>query len=270
LLALEDAVALATKSLLSGAVALALLVAPAMLNVGGGAFPAPADHGYDWSGWYAGANLGSAFGPNRIDIDPMSPGADLRIGFVSPQLDDHPAGALGGFQTGVNWQAGNLIYGVETDLSRADIGARVVGPFLQPPYDFETSDSQRLDWLGTLRARAGFAAWDRSLIFLTGGLAYGRASVSTFAIDTSADLCGGTIKFCVGGYSQRWLAGLTVGAGWEYELAPNWSMKVEYLYYNLGKITNSMTDILTDPDVFQGSATVQGNIVRVGLNYRFH
>ena len=224
---------------------------------------------FGWSGWYVGANLGYGFGDNQINIDPVSPGAVIRSGFVSPVLDNHPRGVLGGIQIGVNRQTGNIVYGIESDLAYAGIRDTVVGPFLIPNFNFQTTDSQKLDWFGTLRARAGVAVTDRALLFVTGGLAFGRASVSTFAIDTSANICGGTIKFCISGNSQNWMAGWTIGSGGEYAIAPAWSAKLEYLYYDLGRIENSMTDILDPPDVFRGSTEVKGNVVRVGLNYRF-
>lgn len=224
---------------------------------------------YNWSGWYAGGNVGYGFDANHIDIDPASPGAVIRSGFVSPELDDKPRGALGGLQVGANRQVGNIVYGFETDLAYAGIRDSVTGPFLIVPFNFQTMDGQKLDWLGTLRARVGLAAADRSLFFVTGGLAYGRASLSTFAIDTSANICGGTIKFCIAGFSRNWMAGWTVGGGWEYAVAPDWSARVEYLHYDLGRIGNSMTDILDPPDVFRGSTEIKGDIVRVGLNYRF-
>jgi outer membrane immunogenic protein len=183
-------------------------------------------------------------------------------------LADNPRGLLGGFEVGANRPTGAFIYGFATDLSHAGIRDNVIGPFLIPPFNFMTMDGQRLEWFGTLRARAG-VTFDRSLLFITGGLAYGRASVSTSAIDTSANICGGTIKFCVSGYSQSWMAGWTLGAGWEYAVAANWSAKLEYLYYDLGMISNSMVDILAPPDNFRGSTDIRGNIVRVGLNYKF-
>ena len=258
------------KISLLGVLALALLIAPALPCLGDAAFAGSVEPAYDWSGWYAGANIGGAFGPSHVDIAPISPGAQLRDDFVSPRLDDSPTGVIGGFQAGLDRQTGQIVYGVVTDFSFANVRSHIVGPYLLIPFDFQTTDGQQLDNLGTLRGRLGFTPWDRSLIYLTGGLAYGRASVSTFAIDTSADICGGTIKFCIGGNSQRWMAGFTLGAGWQYALGPNWSVQVEYLYYDLGKITNSMVDVLApNPDVFQGSAAVQGDIARVGLIYRF-
>lgn len=244
-----------------------LLIAAAFALAAQGASAAPADM---WSGWYGGATFGYGFGENHIDIAPVSPGAFTRFGFVSPQLNDNPAGPLGGLLLGVNRQSGSFVYGVETDLSAAAIRDRVVGPFLQAPFNFQTTDSQALDWFGTLRARAGFTPFERTLVFVTGGLAYGRASVSTFAIDTSANICGGTIKFCIGGHAQRWMAGFALGGGFEQAFAHNWTARLDYLYYDLGTLTNTMTDILTpDPDVFHGATHVRGNLVRGGISYRF-
>jgi len=261
----EDIVPTATQAPLSSGLAIALLIASGLAPV----LASPIEPAYDWSGWEIGANLGYGFGPSHIDIAPMSSGAVIRESFVSPRLEDRPSGAMGGLEAALARQSGAWVYGVVADWSPADVKDQVVGPFLQAPFDFRTTDSQRLDQLATLRAKLGFAPWDRALVYTTAGLALGRAHMSTFAIDTSADICGGTIKFCVGGSSEKWLAGFALGAGSEFALAANWSLKVEYLHYDLGKTTDTMSDILAPPDVFRGSASIRGDVVRLGLDYRF-
>ena len=57
----------------------------------------------------------------------------------------------------------------------------------------------------------------------------------------------------------------------EYALNPRWSLKAEYLYYDLGRVSLILTDLLNRPGgVFQEySVGVKGHIVRAGLNYRF-
>ena len=65
------------------------------------------------------------------------------------------------------------------------------------------------------------------------------------------------------------MAGWTVGCGWEYAYAPNWSAKFEYLYYDLGRTTDLNTFVNGLAPTYQGSTNVKGNIVRVGLNYKF-
>jgi outer membrane immunogenic protein len=59
--------------------------------------------------------------------------------------------------------------------------------------------------------------------------------------------------------------GYTVGAGFEYMFAPNWSAKAEYQYYNFGNTTFT-----------GGPAPIVGarfrddeHTVKVGVNYRF-
>src|SRR5207244_3562793 len=66
---------------------------------------APAEM-FNWSGWYAGANVGYGFSSNRTDFNPVDPGAVARVAFVTPQVSDNPKGFLGSLQLGVNKQFG--------------------------------------------------------------------------------------------------------------------------------------------------------------------
>ena len=52
--------------------------------------------------------------------------------------------------------------------------------------------------------------------------------------------------------------GWTLGAGLEYAMWSNWSVKLEYLYADLGKASFGGTDV-----------EFKTSIVRAGLNYRF-
>jgi outer membrane immunogenic protein len=228
------------------------------------AAPAPM---FDWTGWYAGANVGYDFGSDQIKFVPLSLAGGGSASFISPQLADDPKGFLGGLQLGANKQVGNIVYGVETDISYARVRDSVIGPLL-PPFGFLTSGQQKLDWLGTLRARAGLVTFDRSVIYVTGGLAYGRATLTTSTISTTQN-CALGATFCMAGSSEKWMAGWTIGGGWEYAFASNWSAKLEYLYYDLGKITDINPQINGNATFFQGSADVRGNIIRVGMNYKF-
>jgi outer membrane immunogenic protein len=227
---------------------------------------------HNWSGWYAGANAGYGFSSNATtDFTPLDPGAIARRSFVSPQLSENRNGFLGGFQIGLNQQTGKLVYGLEADLDYGQIKGSATGPaiviFL--PSAITTSTETKLDWFGTVRGRLGIAAFDRSLIYATGGLAYGRATSSTSFVDTGP--CALIANFCSFASTQKWKAGWTLGAGWEYAFAAKWSAKLEYLYYDLGTITNTMTPANGSTGVTFGSSTrINGNIVRAGLNYKFN
>jgi outer membrane immunogenic protein len=109
----------------------------------------------------------------------------------------------------------------------------------------ETSNT----WLGTARARLGYAGWTNFLPYITGGAAFGNIKATNSAIGTT----GSATKL-----------GLTVGLGVEYMLFRNWSIKAEYLYVDLGKFDCGSTCGATSDNV-----SFKANVVRAGLNYRF-
>jgi hypothetical protein len=71
--------------------------------------------------------------------------------------------------------------------------------------------------------------------------------------------------------STNTLTGWTVGAGLEWQFAPAWSVKAEYLYVDLG--SRSGTIVYNYPVANTSSLTTtvkeRDNIARVGLNYMF-
>jgi outer membrane immunogenic protein len=201
-----------------------LFVAAMMLGVSSAAacaadmIPPPA---YDWTGLYAGVNLGYGFaGSDEIGMNGVANLGKLEIN-----------GVLGGVQLGYNQQMNNIVFGVETDIQGSGMNDEVSG-----------LAKDNLDWFGTLRGRVGFAA-DRALFYTTGGLAYG----------------GGTYKDLFNGVSDSYdRAGWTLGAGVEYAVSDNMTIRAEYMYANFGKFHVGGTE-----------ATPDFNAVRVGVNFKF-
>jgi outer membrane immunogenic protein len=233
---------------------------------------------FNWSGWYVGGNAGYGFGSSNISNTGLD-FAGINIitnGLVPASLGDRPKGFVGGLQLGWNQQAGNIVYGAEADFSYAHIGdsaSQTLSVSVPPPgLTIVTSGEQKLDWFGTLRGRLGVVAQDRSLIYATGGLAYGRGTISASAINTTNPLgCGSIVVFCMAGSAAQWKAGWTIGGGWEYAFAQNWSAKLEYLYYDLGNISEANLPLSGGTvATMQSSARLNGSIARVGLNYLFH
>jgi outer membrane immunogenic protein len=141
-----------------------------------------------------------------------------------------PSGVAGGFQGGYNWQIGQLVFGAETDFQLSDSNAVFAN------YKFSNP------WFGTLRGRGGFAL-NNILFFGTLGLAYGRGHVD------------------VAGLGEDNLhVGWTGGGGLEVGLAPNWSVKAEYLYIDLTGEGYALTG---------ASNSLQSSLMRFGVNYRF-
>jgi outer membrane immunogenic protein len=120
---------------------------------------------FTWTGLYVGVNAG--YGWNTNDDD-------MVIGGVVFEGDDE-GGFVGGAQIGYNYQVGSFVFGVETDIQYADLGGdNDFGGIL----DDDDSDS----WFGTVRARAG-VAFDRALVYVTGGLAYGEVNNGFYGSD---------------------------------------------------------------------------------------
>ena len=94
--------------------------------------------------------------------------------------------------------------------------------------------------------------------------------------------CLTSAAFGAGNFSDT-RVGWTAGAGLEWMFWPNWSTKVEYLYYDLGNVTftngvlatSYLTPRLAGPTLSaavasQSRTRFDGHIVRVGVNYHFN
>jgi outer membrane immunogenic protein len=148
-------------------------------------------------------------------------------------------GALAGGQVGFNLQAGRLVYGIEADLSSAWIEGGNDG-----------CCGHSIDWLYSVRARAGFTSADnRWLIYATGGAAW--ADIAYRSSDLS-------------GHSETQL-GWVAGGGVERALTPNLTARVEYLYYDFERITAPPGSLGAAPTDLDPSTQT----VRFGVNYKF-
>jgi outer membrane immunogenic protein len=211
---------------------------------------------FTWTGFYAGLSGGYAFetGKSSLSGSPdllatgLTPGAAKTLG----------DGFMIGATVGYNQQFGMFVAGLEADLSYVDLGRTVTSS----NGGLTTTFSQDANYLGTVRGRLG-VAFDRLLVYGTGGLAFGDQKASTNLAGLGAAWTGGkdAVRF-----------GYVIGAGMEYAFTNNWSAKVEYLYYDLGKANYLSPQVAgaAVPGVFGDSrAEAKGNLVRAGLNYRF-
>lgn len=224
---------------------------------------------YSWSGFYVGGNIGYGWGNADTFFNPL-PSAATFFNLLPQTLSPDPKGVFGGVQAGYNWQAGKFVIGVEADIQAADIhGSVLVNPIIQnngtpfPGAGFLAA-SQKIDWFGTVRGRAGFTPVDRLLLYATGGLAYG--GVSSFATTDFRPV--GTTQYPASSNNTKF--GWTVGAGAEWAFAQNWSAKVEYLYIDLGSESATVNAIpLLPPFQVAYHWRTTEHTVRAGLNYKF-
>ncbi|MGD0400231.1 MAG: outer membrane beta-barrel protein [Syntrophobacteraceae bacterium] len=246
-----------------------LAAALLVLFLGGGSVWAadPAAATYNWTGFYAGLNTGFAKDAGGYSIDPAS--AVLDTG------DFTDLAFIFGGQAGYNFQCcccPYFVYGIEADISYDGMGDSITQNFGlpvagAPGANFGTSYTvtQEIDFFGTLRGRLGYTPADRLLFYITGGLAYGEVSSSTsYSVRFPGTGAPAFPGFAFSGSSSGMLVGWCAGAGGEYALNNCWSVKLEYLYVDLG----SMSYPITGTDLTTNISTAQ-NVFRVGLNYKF-
>lgn len=246
---------------------------------------------YSWTGFYAGVNVGYGFNDPTVTYTANDPAAAFVLNPIAPASYD-VKGVLGGAQIGYNWQVSPVwILGLEADLQGADIKGSALSLYTTGlGFPFQTNAQQNVEWFGTLRARAGWLANDKLLLFATGGLAYGavhedvalgRAGAgggggagstnSGFSIDCT----NGTANPCFVGSRTQILVGYAAGAGVEYAAWQNVTIKLEYLYVNLGSSNTTATAVtLLTPGAIPASANahfsdLDFNVVRAGMNWRF-
>jgi outer membrane immunogenic protein len=232
---------------------------------------------WSWAGFYVGANIGYGWAANStIGILPETSAAfnPFVIGAVPSFLGPpDPRGAVGGLEAGYNYQAAALVLGIESDLSFSGIRGTATAspPQRGPALPYSATGEIKLDWFGTLRGRLGFTPVDKSLVYVTGGLAYGSAVLSTSIGSVAFGGAPACADFCIGASNSKWLVGWALGGGWEYAFGGNWSAKLEYLYYRLGNISGSISgnNTLGFPIVYSLNSDVKGQIVRAGINYKF-
>jgi outer membrane immunogenic protein len=236
---------------------------------------------FTWTGFYVGVNAGYSWNDSKTHYSyALSNSADFAefnaLGLVPQRLGRNADGFTGGAQIGYNYQIGQFVLGAEADFQYLD--ARQSAGHSVTLLDANGSNAtvstgmrSSLNWLGTLRARAGYA-FDRTLIYATGGLAYGRSENRSFITSTGVDDDGPFTGLWSGSKSSvRY--GWALGAGVEYAITDNLTLKAEYLYYDLGRTKYQIAGVSTDPDDEFLGATVRrdnkGSIVRAGLNWKF-
>ena len=220
-----------------------------------------------------------------VSLSANAPSAGVTNPVSSQSYKHSPAGVLGGGQLGYNWQTGNLVLGVEGDWNwtnqrdTASTDNFLASTIVVAPARLSYSDEQKIKWLATARARLGWAR-DTWLWYVTGGAAWAEVEFN-YAFQVIGLSAGGATVFGTGlgaANSSTTKSGWTVGAGVETSLAwmgapGNWSAKLEYLYVDLGTVTNTFTVPLTATPAasytFASSSHIRDNIIRVGLNYRF-
>jgi len=235
------------------------------------AFVAPAPIAFSWTGFYVGLNVGAAFGNSYT---PTFVAGGLFPTAASNLVPGTSAGGTAftfGGQAGYNWQVNQFVFGLETDINWRDGAGNLNGTYATnpvgygaayPSYTLSGFSSDR--WYGTLRGRIGFAA-DRALFYATGGLAYGERNDGTVTVNGA----GAFPNVVFGSGSSGWRTGWALGAGIEYAVTNNWTIKGEYLHLDYGSTTTTYSGGAGGALKYTVRRSDTDDVIRLGVNYKF-
>lgn len=245
------------KFLLAGAAVVALTSGAQAADLGAPRGPVAAAvmaPVFGWSGFYLGAHLGYTSSSTTFTDTNLGGSGGVWNG-LGDRFTATRSGIVLGGQLGYNYQINQIVVGLEADLGYLG-GAASRASALSA----DTIGEVRGGLYGTFRGRAGVAV-DRVLLFVTGGV---------IGVDNGArinDSLGNTLVTNRAGFRAGW----TVGAGIEYAVASNWTVKADYLYYDLGRRLVSGQQNGTPGPAFNYAFDTRstGHILRLGVNYLF-
>jgi outer membrane immunogenic protein len=222
---------------------------------------------YSWTGLYVGGHLGGAWTGKDDSVANMLPGFAVVFPRNLP-FNTGGSSVIGGGQVGYNWQFGrNWVAGLEGDFSGTQIdGSTTYSPVPPGPNGFFIAPSlmtmgRDVKWTASLRGRLGLA-WDRFLVYGTGGVAWTHADY--LGMDSRAG-GGATDVASFSATKTGWVA----GGGAEYGLAPNWTVRGEYLYYSTDGVSAVATPSVGPPSINFTWDHTNVHVVRFALNYKF-
>src|SRR6201991_4325154 len=202
---------------------------------------------YDWTGFYIGANGG--WGQNRNCVDFVGVAGTV----VGEGCRERSGGLVGG-QIGYRWQASQWVFGLEAQGDWADLSNQRVS-LINPLFSTRT----KTDGIGLFTGQIGYA-WNASLLYVKGGAAVTSTRFSILSTITDSELAAAS--------ATRW--GGTVGVGWEYGFAPNWSAGIEYDHLFMGHANNSFSVVNPINAAFLNNRISQDvDMVTLRINYRF-
>jgi outer membrane immunogenic protein len=273
-----------------------LLATTAILALSGAAYAAdmpvkapppmaPVPYVANWTGFYAGLQIGGASSEPSCTADAVS--LDTAVGpCVDFEGAQHTGGlasgsVIGGGKIGADYQWGNVVLGVVgefdwtslhgTDTTTAtelvNFPNPITGPSVFFPGDSVTA-SARIDWLASVRGRIGWA-FGNFLAYGTGGVAFTQIKTSISFVPGPEDdfpaLSGGGTSHKTGGVA---------GAGFEYMLSPHVSVAGEVLWYGFGSTT--VSELCPSSNEFCGGQTFTTTLNHedivsgtLGVNWRF-
>jgi outer membrane immunogenic protein len=226
---------------------------------------------FTWTGIYVGGQIGYAWTSGNNQFTGFDPFFNTGT-FLSTSIGGTPSGVIGGANVGYNYEfnqwpifsSSGVVIGLEGSVDGTSLSNTAAAFF---PDGTTLSAHSTADVQGSIRGKLG-VAWDRALIYATGGVAFGGFNTDVSIANTGA--VNGGFPFFASGNVSTTRVGWTVGGGIQYAITNNWSVRAEYRYTNWGTIRDGNLRALTAPGVFfDGNRHLNQNQVQVGFDYKF-
>ncbi len=224
---------------------------------------APRAAPFSWTGFYLGAHVGAAM--TDITVTDVN-GYNTGISNTFQNSGGNKAEFFGGLTLGYNYQFQSIVLGIEGDLGWMDLNRSTQ----YPPYQGvanRVGDSvagfSTDGWYGAITGRLGITVGDpKLLVYAKAGWGWVESSASF--VDTNPN----GIILTAGTAASKMLDGAVYGGGIEWAFNRNWSVKVEYLHFNLGTISHraTSTGAPANPN-FRHDVSL--DTAKLGINYRF-
>ncbi|MGH6837858.1 MAG: outer membrane protein [Methylocella sp.] len=208
---------------------------------------------FTWTGIYIGGQVGYAWGSGANNFSGFLPDGT----FISTSAGGTPSGVIGGANVGFNYQINQWVLGLEGTVDGTSLSNTAVVGF---PDGSSVSAHTTADVEGSIRGRLGIA-WDRALIYATGGVAFGGFNTDVAVSDPIDGIF-------VNGSRSNTRVGWTVGGGIQYAVTNNWSIRAEYRFSDFGTIREGLVGLPAGASFNEGRR-IQQNQVQVGFDYKF-
>ncbi len=233
--------------------------------------PTRAAEVFNWTGFYVGGNVGGAWENESGTSNFFSSNAPATQTNTPQSNSLRNRAVIGGVHAGYNWQTIRWVFGVEADWD----WTHTKNGFCRQTDSLSAACTDngrgflilngKAEWLDAARGRLGYA-WDRFMIYGTGGAAWAKfgSSIKTNCLVAG---CGSNTvgQNATANFSDKKL-GWLAGGGVEAMLDTDWIARAEYLHYDLGSVTNTLA---ADQQSTTWSRAFRYETVRVGLSYKF-
>ena len=223
---------------------------------------------FSWTGCYLGGHIGGG----RATKDMTDPVFLVQENLIAPgtttgvnTATTSPTGVVIGGEIGCDYQfASNVVIGIEGTASGSTMKGTKLISLVDSPPDVALVQANT-DFLVSVTGRIGYA-FDNVLLYGRGGFAMAGDKYNV----SGGSVAGNGTPFDFLGVENR--IGWVAGGGVDWAFSRNWSMNVEYDYYQFGSKNVLMAEQVNGAAgiLVSGLVDVRQNVQVVKVGFNFH